>query len=144
MWVFTPIGMFSVVCADGKSGQPDRNLLMVRARKRKHLDRLIRSMPKLLGECRVVETDHTDYCCRILVPKRTWARVVSTLAMRIGYRNFKSEAHRRGDAEYAAALHRVWSEMLRLQAKPASHSWRDNPEYEDWPNGPNGWPNGWR
>ncbi len=122
MWLFTRHGFFSVVCArqgDGGHGQPvDPNRIMVRARVRKHLDKLKRRFSNLLGDCEIKEFVGTDYAFRIFVDKSVWSQVMVRLGDELDYDNFKSEVGRfqeRDGAAYESSLHEVWSVMYRLQ-----------------------------
>lgn len=119
MWVFTKYGFFSAVCArqgEGEPGQPvDPDRVMVRARVREHLEALRARFPEDLGACEVREFADADYPCRLFVQKAVWARVVAELAAELDYGNFKSKVGHSLGAEYANALHKVWSVMLRLE-----------------------------
>ena len=122
MWIFTRYGFVSVVGARHKQGEPgqgvDPDLLMVRARTRRHLKALMKRFPEELGGREIREFDGTDYAFRIFVEKAVWARVLSGLAEEIFYGNFKDEVARyqgRAGEGYGAALHDVWSVMYGLQ-----------------------------
>jgi hypothetical protein len=58
MWIFTRYGFFSAVCAregDGAHGRPiDPDRIMVRARLRDHLERLIAAFPELVGGATII------------------------------------------------------------------------------------------
>ena len=58
MWLMTPFGFFSIVCATGKGGKPHPDLRMVRARKRTHLQALRARHPDLPP---LKATKRTDY-----------------------------------------------------------------------------------
>lgn len=122
MWLFTRYGFYSAVCArqgDGGFGQPvDETRIMVRARRREHLEALLDRFADLLGEAVIHKSDSSDYRFRIFLDKTVWAQVVERLAMDIDYDNFKSEVARHigtVGAPYEHALHEVWSVMYRLQ-----------------------------
>ncbi|MDX2035583.1 MAG: hypothetical protein SFX72_02940 [Isosphaeraceae bacterium] len=122
MWIFTRYGFFSAVCAregDGAHGRPiDPDRIMVRARLRDHLERLIAAFPDLVGGATIIETPTVDYPCRIIVPKSTWSAVLSRLGDETDADNFKSSASRHQGAagqSYLKALHDVWSIMRRME-----------------------------
>ncbi len=124
MWLFTRHGFFSVVSAragDGAHGNPvDPQRMMVRARRREHLDRLKAKCAPLLDACDIVESGSTDYAFRLFVAKELWREVAAALATDIDYDNFKSEVARHQGAagrEYEQALHDVWSVMFSLQER---------------------------
>lgn len=116
MWVFFDGGFISVVCARKDGGKLDTELLMVRARSRKHLVRLLERFPAILGACEIVESIDTDYRFRLLAPKSSVASVVAELVTQIDYGNFKSRVRDVcGLDAYERALHRVWADMLPVQ-----------------------------
>lgn len=124
MWLFTKYGFFSVVSArlgDGAYGNGvDVDRVMVRARDRRHLERLQERFCKELETTEIRESPSTDYRFRIFVSKSAWKVIAEQLADEINYDNFKSEVHRHtghNDASYTAALHEVWSVMHRLQSQ---------------------------
>lgn len=102
MWIFTTDGFLSVV-ADRED--PIGGRLLVRARKRKHLK-------KLLPDCPVFEKKPSDY------PWRAWAsrdRVQALLAEQVrtlDYDNFKNAIP---DAVYHDACTEVWGAMWRYE-----------------------------
>ena len=120
MWVLTTSGFLSIVLADTEagSGVPDPDLVMVRARRRSHLEEF-QAAHQQLARCEIVESGPAcDYRFRIVASKRLVAEALLDAVNDIGYRNFKGAAHRRcgvlGD-DYVSALHEVWSVMRRLQ-----------------------------
>lgn len=122
MWIFTKHGFFSAVCArqgNGSRSQPvDPNRIMVRARRRSHLEALRERFDGLLSDCEIQESTGTDYAFRLFVPKAAWTEVMAGLAAETDYDNFKSEVARhqgRAGADYEQSLHKVWSVMHRLQ-----------------------------
>lgn len=117
MWVMAPIGFFSVVAARNKqAGAVDPATVMVRARDRKHLEALKAQFAEQLSGAEIVETPHSDYPCRLVVPKAAWVNVAAGLAESVGYDNFKNEAERvNGHDAYVDALHSVWGVMRRFQ-----------------------------
>jgi hypothetical protein len=122
MWLFTQYGFFSVVCArdltEHQAGIDD-TMVMLRARKHKHLE-AIRNRFAELQACEVRETTNTDYRYRLIIPKALWQQIAGSLAAEIDYGNFKSRAHARsGDPAYVDALHDVWAIMEKLQRRAA-------------------------
>jgi len=120
MWIATIYGFFSVVCArtkDGAGKEIDTDTLMIRARRREHLDTLIRRFPEFLGAIEILETHHTDYRWRIICPKSVWAECMKDMVMEQTYPNFKSACEKRFEHHnpYIDVLHRVWSIMFKLQ-----------------------------
>ena len=73
MWIFTTLGFYSVVLAregNGEPGQPiDSGRVMVRARRREHLDNLKRQFEGLTSSP-IIESDYTDYRFRIICQKK--------------------------------------------------------------------------
>jgi hypothetical protein len=119
MWLFTRYGFFSVGCAQDKNGQPDPNLLMIRARLKRHLIALKKAF-KELKPSPIREDLGTDYRHRMLVPKPVWIRVLSQMAEEQEWSNFKNEVKQTQpvDWPYLEALHQVWDVMFGLQYHP--------------------------
>ncbi len=122
MWIFTRYGFFSAVCArqgDGQHNRPvDPDRIMVRARRREHLEALQDRFPESLGEAEIRTFPGTDYAYRIFVPKPVWVQVLAQLAEEMDYDNFKDAValHQGvGGDPYVHALHDVWDVMRRLQ-----------------------------
>lgn len=123
MWILTTIGAFSIVLAETQpgSGQPDPDRLMIRARRREHLELLQREHAALAPLPIIESHAGLDYRWRIVAPKALVRTVVEEAVARIDYRNFKSAAQRRHaetNAEYVASLHAIWNELRRLQSNP--------------------------
>jgi len=120
MWSFSPTYFISVVAArdlDAPGHPIDPTRLVVRARRREHLEALIKANADLLGSLVVMATPDRDYAFRIVVMKEIFAEVARHQVMGINYDNFKSAAaaaNGHGNS-YVAALHRVWSVMLGIQ-----------------------------
>ncbi|MCK5943582.1 MAG: hypothetical protein KAI24_16485 [Planctomycetes bacterium] len=119
-WIQSVHGAFSIVLADTApgSGQPDPETLMIRARRRQHLDNL-KARFSSLAEFEVIESSPgLDYKWRMIAPKQVVAQVMADLVLDIAWRNFKGACAKR-DAElgpgYNAALHRIWSTLAGLQ-----------------------------
>jgi hypothetical protein len=120
MWLFTRYGFYSAVCAHQAEGRGvvDLDRVMVRARSRIHLERLIARFPDILRDCTIVDFAGTDYAFRIFVSKTDWSKILVSFNEEIDYDNFKDEVARvRGgdDSPYEESLHKVWSVMRKLQ-----------------------------
>lgn len=125
MWIFTRYGFFSAVCArqgDGSHGQPvDPTRMMVRARRREHLELLLQRFSAGLTVRPVIhEARSTDYRYRIFLPKAEWALILTAIGNDVDYDNFKDAAHEQLDATsagraYTHALSEVWEVMYELQ-----------------------------
>lgn len=118
MWLYTKYGFFSVVCAregDGAHGNPvDPRRVMVRARRREHLEHLLSEVPG------VHQSVGTDYRYRVFLPKDAWAAIARALAEDIDYDNFKDAAHAHLDWTphgqcYTESLADVWEMTARIQ-----------------------------
>jgi len=96
VWVLTTKGLLSVVLADTAigSGVADPDTVMVRARRRSHLEQFQAAHPQLAGYDIIESPLHCDYGIRVVVPKRVFAEAMFDEVMSLGYKNFKSEAHR--------------------------------------------------
>jgi hypothetical protein len=123
MWIFTRYGFFSIACATGADGALDADTVMVRSRLREHLLSLKERFPETeLGKAEIQSSDHTDYRCRIVMPKAVWVAALTELATEQTWSNFKNETSRFTRAKKAAytyvdALHRIWDVMHRLQVQ---------------------------
>lgn len=107
MWLFTPIGFFSIV---QKAGTSD---LTVRTRVAADLDRLrTEYLPQLSA---TVENAGTDYPYRATVGHEAFAGCLAALARDIDYANFKNEVARRMGHERAAVYGEVWNALLQLE-----------------------------
>lgn len=119
MWLQTTVGAYSINCADTApgSGVLDPDTLMVRARRREHLE-LLQGQCEAIADFPVLETPYGDYRWRIVAPKSVVAGVVAELVLGVAYDNFKSACAKR-EAElgpgYGAALHSIWPVLARLQ-----------------------------
>jgi hypothetical protein len=112
MWVFTPIGFFSVVQKRGTAH------LTVRARVLADLDGLRkRYLPSL---SKTVATPSADYPFRATVSHADWGKAMARMSGDVNYHNFKSEVERVQGAGRAAVYHAVWAELLELQRAAAS------------------------
>ncbi len=107
MWIFTPLGFFSVV---GHRDRPDT--LLVRARCREDLERL---RDRHLPGIELHENAGSDYRWRAFVARREWETAAAALAAGIDYPNFKEAVADRQGRDRAALYHDVWAVMYRLQ-----------------------------
>lgn len=116
MWIQHPeLGAFSIVLADDNRGQPDPDLLMIRARRREHLVLL---QCKGLAGRKIIENAGTDYRWRIIVEKEAFAVAMADLVRQLDYRNVKSRAHReeaKVGKGFVSALHRIWATLHEIQ-----------------------------
>lgn len=119
MWIFTRYGFYSVARATAEANSDasaDPNPVMVRARRKAHLENLQKRF-KVLSGCQVLEWPDRDYRFRIIVGKETWATVIAELAREQTWSNFKDQvaSSLSCDLEYLHSLHEVGSVMRNLQ-----------------------------
>jgi hypothetical protein len=118
LWIATTDGFFSIVCGyrmiDGVPTM-DSSVLMVRARRKDHLENLRLRFPAL-GE---VKTElGTDYPHRIITDRKTAIAIVSSAASSIDYCNFKNAAATKDDIAYDEFLHHVWLVGCQMEDVP--------------------------
>lgn len=119
MWVFTQYGFYSIVCGEAPGGA-DLDTLMVRARRKTHLEMLQKRFPKLAGFDIKCWRDR-DYRYRLIVPKPVWVATLAELANEQDYTNFKGRVSKTCGGAYSHALHDVWGTMHNLQeSEPAT------------------------
>lgn len=113
MWIMTPFGFFSIVCARAANGRPDHTLRMVRARNLAHLQALAAQWPALPE---IVQTEDTDYPYRIIAGWKLVAEITFALVADMDYCNFKNEAKQQYPDEHAyhSFLGSVWGLGLHL------------------------------
>jgi hypothetical protein len=68
MWIFLPEGFFSVACAHKPDGSVDANVVMIRARRKAHLQNLQKRFPAMAG-AEILVTPNNDYRYRVTGPK---------------------------------------------------------------------------
>ncbi|MDA3799756.1 MAG: hypothetical protein PF692_11825 [Kiritimatiellae bacterium] len=111
--MMTKYGFFSVVCAHDDDGKPHKSLMMIRSRKRSHLEKLkeFYELPE------IIENTGTDYRYRIIADRDVTLAMMGKLAEDIDYSNFKNAAHKNchDDWDYGDFLMSVWSEGLAMQ-----------------------------
>lgn len=116
MWLLLPDSFTSAVVSRTRDRlDPDR--VVVRSRLKEHLSVLIQRHPETLGGATIIETPHSDYRWRIVVPKARWAEVVTAEVSALDYDNFKNAAARRSGplSAFVHSLHDIWSILWRLQ-----------------------------
>ena len=134
----------SIVCAKVPhgfvNGRPFEVLyqdrVMIRSRRKTHLEALKSRFPELSS---IHRSDERDYRYRVTVTKELWASVVAELAREQTWSNFKSEVHgfqgAKG-ADYANVLHQVWSLMKKFQeSAPADDTDNHTDSPDDEPTG---------
>ena len=94
MWLFTRYGFFSISAA--------RETVVIRARRKSHLQRLQSRFPKLAGE--IDPHDEGDCRFRLAAPKDEWAAAVAALAEESA-----------GCQSGADALQRAWDGMYGIE-----------------------------
>ena len=122
MWLFTRYGFYSIACANKPDGSVDPLTVMVRARRRLHLNSLMERFPVIAG-AGIVVLPHRDYRYRLVVPKAVWVTIMAGLAEEQDWSNFKNETARfqgATGADFVSALHRVWEVMHGLQRSEGS------------------------
>lgn len=118
MWLFTKFGMVSVVCArvlDAKgrvTTKVDQSRLMIRARRRSHLNALLAGTSLECAE--VLDTRNADYRYRVFATREEFSQVLERVSEQLDYGNFKGECHKRAEAgmlnhNFVSCLHRVWN-----------------------------------
>ncbi len=119
MWlILSRTGFLSVVVPrNQKTGEIEHDRLMVRARKREHLE-LLRSQHDVLTGVRILRSDNADYKWRIIVPRRAFAEVMREIVERLAVTNVKSDAHVHEvetGRDFVNAMHACHALFARLQ-----------------------------
>jgi hypothetical protein len=123
MWIFHPaLGHFSVVVPrNQQTGAREQDRLMVRARRREHLELLGEAHP-VLSKAKILRSARADYMWRILVPREHFAQAMREMAEQIQFTNVKSEAAMHTDkvgADYVRMLHNCHGLFAKLQDRQA-------------------------
>lgn len=122
MWIIlSRTGFLSVVVPrDQKTGEIEYERLMVRARKREHLE-LLRSQHAVLSGMRILRSNNADYMWRMIVPRSAFAEVMHEIVDRLAVTNVKSDAHTHEaetGREFVSALHACYALFAKLQTGP--------------------------
>ena len=111
MWVFTPLGFFSITAH--KTG------LQVRARDCRHLVDLAKyGVERKIWKKQpdILKNVGTDYPYRFYASHFEVSTLMHQVCWEIEYSNFKSECHRvKADRPYLTALNDIWTRLLRLE-----------------------------
>ncbi|HEY7210512.1 MAG TPA: hypothetical protein VH477_09595 [Bryobacteraceae bacterium] len=112
MWLFTRYGFFSIVSDWTEAGR-----LLIRARRKKHLQALQTRFPEL-SSLEISRTDDRDYRYRFVIAKDRWVPILSELAREQTWTNFKDEVGRfqqKDGSDYTHVLNQVWNLMKKFQ-----------------------------
>jgi hypothetical protein len=142
MWIFTPIGFYSVV-----QHRDDPGLMLIRTRAVEDLENLFRFAESSWGNMvggsvvpeiafraadthlakepnaeritryPIIQNPAADYAYRSFLPRTWWNTVASQLANAVDYPNFKDRVKEVMGPERAEIYLRVWSAMHELQAR---------------------------
>jgi len=115
MWIFTPLGYFSIV---EKPGDRGKGTLTVRARARGDLEALRDAHLPELGP--ILESAGTDYKFRASAPRAAVAKALAALANALDYANFKDAVAARQGSKRAHLYHKVWDVLLALQSSESA------------------------
>jgi hypothetical protein len=118
MWLFTRWGFYSI--------SVQNNSVAIRARLKKHLEKLQARFPDRLGKYKIQEDSQNDYKYRLIVARKTWLAVGNELMAEQDWSNFKNEAQKEdGHDDYVTALHEIWQVLYDLQEDEAhANGWR--------------------
>lgn len=105
MWLFTEHGFISAV-----THRDDSNLMMVRARDKKSLDKLVE-----ISGCLPETTLDADYPHRIVVSKKHLKEFMSNTIEEAMYDNFKTQVGKTRGYKFAMPLHDVWEVMHEVE-----------------------------
>jgi len=129
MWLMTDIGFYSAV-----EHRDDDTLVMVRARARADLERLIELLERDTAPEIIEGIKGADYPARIVLAKAEWAKVVERLAWDIDYDNFKNAVGQRCGYERAGTYSAVWGRLLAIEREGREGVESDGFQMEwDWP-----------
>jgi len=123
-WIIDPrVGLVSAVVGDDpKTGKPSSTTIMLRARRRQHLENLRRLSPALAGTRITKANKDLDYPARIVVDREVFVQVMAELARSLNYRNVKGEAARNVadlGSDFVAAMHTVHATLARIKDAPS-------------------------
>lgn len=119
MWVFHPaLGHFSVVVPTNQTtGAREQDRLMVRSRRKEHLE-LLRAAHPILSKTKILRSARGDYMWRVVIPRADFVQVMREMVEQITYTNVKSCAGAHSDkvgADYVHALHACHTLFAKLQ-----------------------------
>lgn len=131
MWLFLPIGFFSVVAympeglvSRHQHAFPYPSLtrqLLIRSRARQDLERLLeklRQVSKRLERVKIIATPDADYPYRAIVERRLFAKLLTQFVTdELTYPNFKVEAAKQ--RHWVGPLHEVWEVMRKHEDEEA-------------------------
>lgn len=125
MWIIDPrIGLVSVVVADDpNTGKPSTDRIMLRGRRRAHLENLRRLCPSLAGARIIAARKELDYPVRLVVDRAAFVEALAELGRTLAYRNVKGCAAANEAAlgsDFVRAMHDVHARLARLQDEPGS------------------------
>jgi hypothetical protein len=107
MWIFTPIGFFSVVAHRDKP-----HTVLVRSRARRDLETFRNRYCKRLGKIKYIAW--ADYPYRAEVGRRAYANAMRRVCMDVTYDNFKSAVK---DNQRHSVYMRVWGVMRDAESR---------------------------
>ncbi len=135
MWIFSDLGFYSVVCARKADGlTPDYKTVMVRARLGIHLENLKQDFPAEMEGTLIKVSAGTDYLYRIILSKATWRKVLSKMASKTRYCNFKGEVARNREHLRSGYTHSILTPTANNLGCPDQK--QGQPEYHG-PDNPN-------
>lgn len=119
MWIIDPrIGLVSVVVGDDQlTGKPSTDRIMLRGRRRAHLQNLKNLCPALSGTPITAARKDLDYPVRLVVDRAVFVEILAELGRKLAYRNVKAEAHRHETelgADFVALMHRVHATLAQI------------------------------
>ena len=131
MWVFLNDAFFSIVDEKAKTATwsekkakrriTDRDILVVRARRKSDIERVFSQHMKIADrKLEVTESAVTDYQFRARIPRGIVKEVMVAEVQRITYGNFKDSVR---EDDLHRAYSSVWGVMYRLQEPPARRTY---------------------
>ena len=108
MWIFTPIGFFSVV----KTEHDAEDEVTIRARVRADLEAL---KPYVASMSEIREDRNADYWYRATAKHEDFAEPAAQLVRDIDYSNFKNQVAAKQGYDRSSRYGEVWSVMYELQ-----------------------------
>lgn len=118
MWLFSPIGFFSIV------HKANSNCLTLRARVRDDLETLRKTYLPDLSE--TIENAGTDYPYRATVSHAAFAEALAKMGKNIDYNNFKDEVASQQGTQRAHIYANVWGCLLDLESNAVNTKQKPN------------------